>query len=102
MVGSAQTIGSLAKSWVSARYENANLAHMQPTDQVRELLQGAFPSGEVEVSSFSGSDHLSARVSSDRFAGLSLIEQHRLVYAPVQHLISDGTIHALQIKTEAT
>jgi acid stress-induced BolA-like protein IbaG/YrbA len=102
LVGSARTIRSPAKSWVSAGYENANLAYMQLTDQVRELLQGAFPSGEVEVSSFSGSDHLSARVRSDRFAGLSLIEQHRLVYAPVQHLISDGTIHALQIKTEAT
>jgi stress-induced morphogen len=75
---------------------------MQLTDQVRELLQEAFPSGEVEVSSFSGSDHLSARVRSDRFDGISLIEQHRLVYAPVQHLIADGTIHALQITTEAT
>ena len=75
---------------------------MQLSDQVRELLQHAFPSGEVEVSSFSGSDHLSARVRSDRFGGLSLIEQHRLVYAPVQHLLDDGSIHALQIKTEAT
>ena len=70
---------------------------MQLTDEVRELLQQAFPSGEVEVSSFSGSDHLSARVRSDRFGGMSLIEQHRLVYAPVQHLLDDGTIHALQI-----
>jgi stress-induced morphogen len=75
---------------------------MQLTDQVRDLLQQAFPSGEIEVSSFSGSDHLSARVRSDRFGGLSLIEQHRLVYAPVQHLLDDGSIHALQIKTEAT
>jgi stress-induced morphogen len=75
---------------------------MQLTDQVRDLLQQAFPSGEVEVSSFSGSDHLSARVRSERFGGLPLIEQHRLVYAPVQHLLDDGTIHALQIKTEAT
>jgi stress-induced morphogen len=75
---------------------------MQLTDQVRELLQQAFPSGEIEVSSFSGSDHLSARVRSDRFGGLSLIEQHRLVYAPVQHLLDNGSIHALQIKTEAT
>jgi stress-induced morphogen len=41
-------------------------------------------------------------VRSDRFGGLSLIEQHRLVYAPVQHLLDDGSIHALQIKTEAT
>jgi stress-induced morphogen len=75
---------------------------MQLTDQVRELLEGAFPDGEVEVSAFSGADHLSARVRSDRFEGKSLIEQHKLVYAPVQHLISDGTIHALQITTEVT
>jgi stress-induced morphogen len=75
---------------------------MQLTDEVRELLQQAFPTGEVEVSSFSGSDHLSARVRSERFGGMSLIEQHRLVYAPVQHLLDDGTIHALQIRTEAT
>ena len=33
--------------------------------------------------------------------GLSLIDQHKLVYAPVQHLLDDGSIHALQIKTEA-
>jgi stress-induced morphogen len=75
---------------------------MQPTDQVRELLEQAFPGGQVEVTSFSGHDHLSARIRSDRFEGLSLIEQHKLVYAPVQHLIDDGTVHALQIKTEAT
>jgi len=80
----------------------ANLDPVQLTDQVRDLLQEAFPSGEVDVSTFSGHDHLSARVRSDRFEGLSLIDQHRLVYAPVQHLIDDGTIHALQIKTEAT
>jgi stress-induced morphogen len=78
------------------------LQDMQLTDQVRELLEDAFPGGDVEVTSFSGEDHLSARVRSDRFDGLSLIQQHKLVYAPVQHLISDGTIHALQITTEAT
>jgi len=87
---------------VSRERGKANLSGMQLTDQVRDLLQQAFPGGEVEVSSFSGSDHLSARVRSDRFGGKSLIEQHRLVYAPVQHLIDDGTIHALQIRTEAT
>ena len=46
-------------------------------------------------------DHLRPRIRSDRFSGLSLIDQHKLVYAPVQHLLDDGTIHALQIKTEA-
>ena len=55
----------------------------------------------MEVWPFSGHDHLSTRVRSERFAGLSLIDQHKLVYAPVQHLLDDGSIHALQIKTEA-
>jgi stress-induced morphogen len=74
---------------------------VQLTDRVRDLLQDAFPGGEVDVWPFSGDDHLSARIRSPRFAGLSLIDQHRLVYAPVQHLLDDGSIHALQIKTEA-
>ena len=42
----------------------------------------------------------SPRGSAPRFDGLSLIAQHKLVYAPVQHLLDDGTIHALKIKTE--
>ena len=47
-----------------------------------------------------GGDHLFAHVTAPQFDGLSLIAQHKLVYAPVQHLIDDGTIHALKIKTE--
>jgi stress-induced morphogen len=75
---------------------------VQLADQVRDLLETAFPGGQVEVWSFSGEDHLSARIRSDRFAGLRLIDQHKLVYQPVQHLLDDGSIHALQIKTEAS
>jgi stress-induced morphogen len=71
-------------------------------DQVRQLLEGAFPGGDVSVVDFGGGDHLSAHVSAPQFAGLPLIAQHRLVYAPVQHLLDDGSIHALKIKTEAT
>ena len=62
----------------------------------------AFPGGEVSVVDFGGGDHLSAHVRAPQFAGLSLIAQHRLVYQPVQHLLDDGTVHALKIKTEAT
>jgi stress-induced morphogen len=83
------------------RTRDANLLSVQVTDQVRGLLEDAFPGGEVEVWPFSGDDHLATRIRSDRFSGLSLIDQHKLVYAPVQHLLDDGTIHALQIKTEA-
>ncbi len=70
-------------------------------NQVEELLQEAFPGGVVTVTDFGGGDHLSAYVRSPRFEGESLINQHKLVYAPVQHLLDDGSIHALKIKTEA-
>jgi len=70
--------------------------------QVQELLTAAFPDGEVSVVDFGGGDHLSAHIRSGRFEGLSLLDQHRLVYAPVQHLLDDGSIHALKIRTEAS
>ncbi len=75
---------------------------MVPQEQVQELLQAAFPGGEVSVVDFGGGDHLDAHIRAPQFAGLPLIAQHRLVYQPVQHLLDDGTVHALKIKTEAT
>jgi stress-induced morphogen len=74
---------------------------MTVVSQVQELLTAAFPGGEVSVVDFGGGDHLSAHIRSERFEGLSLLDQHRLVYAPVQHLLDDGSIHALKIRTEA-
>jgi stress-induced morphogen len=71
-------------------------------DTVQELLETAFPGGQVSVVDFGGGDHLAAHVRAPQFAGLPLIAQHQLVYAPVQHLLDDGSIHALKIKTEAT
>ena len=71
-------------------------------DQVEDLLQAAFPGGDVSVVDFGGGDHLAAHVRSPQFKGLSLIAQHKLVYAPVQHLIDTGDLHALKIKTEAS
>lgn len=70
-------------------------------DTVSQLLTEAFPGANVNVIDFGGGDHLSAHVRAQQFAGLSLIDQHRLVYAPVQHLLDDGSLHALKIKTEA-
>ena len=43
--------------------------------------------------------HFSARVVADAFAGLSRIQQHRLVYAAFEGELG-GEIHALQLKTE--
>ena len=73
---------------------------MANTTEIETLLQDALPGAEVSVSDMHGGDHLFAHVKAQQFDGLSLIAQHKLVYAPVQHLIDDGTIHALKIKTE--
>ena len=45
-----------------------------------------------------GGDHFSAIVISDLFSGKDLIEQHKLVYAAIDDLLTNQ-VHALQLKT---
>ncbi len=44
--------------------------------------------------------HFSVRVVSERFAGVSRVGRHRLIYDALDHLISQG-IHALAIDARA-
>ncbi|MFM8884007.1 MAG: BolA/IbaG family iron-sulfur metabolism protein [Solirubrobacterales bacterium] len=44
--------------------------------------------------------HFSARVVSPAFDGLSLVEQHRLVYSLFEEGELGGEIHALSLTTE--
>jgi stress-induced morphogen len=70
--------------------------------ELKGMIEAALPGAEAEVSDETGSgDHLRAEVRAPQFAGLSRIDQHRLVRAAVQERFDDGTIHALSIKTEA-
>ena len=71
------------------------------TARLEELLHGAFPdASEISVEDRTGGgDHFQVTVSSTRFAGLSLVEQHRLVYDALAAPLGDGTIHELRIKT---
>ena len=72
---------------------------MLTVEAVKELLQGAFPDGEIEVSDLTGtSDHFGVEVTSSRFEGLSLINQHKLVHQAVGAHLTEA-IHALEIKT---
>ena len=66
-----------------------------------DLLRHAFPdAGEVSVvDRTGGGDHFHVTVVSPRFAGLSLVEQHRLVYDALAEPLSNGTIHELRITT---
>ena len=65
--------------------------------EVRRLIADALPGSEVEVVDEGGGDHLRAIVAAPQFEGRSRIDQHRLVKASVQHLMDDGTIHALSV-----
>lgn len=69
--------------------------------ELQAMIEAALPGAEVEMIDESGDGHhLGTRVCAPQFAGLSRIEQHRLVKAAVQARYDDGTIHALSIKTE--
>jgi stress-induced morphogen len=71
-------------------------------DSLQSLLESAFPEAtEISVvDRTGGGDHFQVTVSSDRFDGLTLVEQHRLVYAALETPLADGTIHELRIKTK--
>jgi stress-induced morphogen len=75
-----------------------------PTDSLHALLTTAFPdAAELSVEDRTGGgDHFQVTVASGRFDGLSLVEQHRLVYAALEAPLADGTIHELRIKTKGT
>ena len=68
-------------------------------DLKRRIEQGV-QSAEVEIRDLTGTgDHFEARVVSPAFAGKTLVEQHQLVYAPLQDLLKTGELHALALKT---
>ena len=72
-------------------------------DTIRTLLEDAFPGDEIGVQDRTGGgDHFQVTVASGRFAGLSLIDQHRLVNAALAAPLADGTIHELRIETKGT
>ncbi len=71
--------------------------------RLAELLEAAFPGDQVSVEDRTGGgDHFQVTVASSRFDGLSLVEQHRLVYDALATPLADGTIHELRIKTKGT
>ena len=69
--------------------------------EIQHLIAAALPGAEVEVVDEGGGDHLRAIVSAPQFAGRSRIDQHRMVRGPVQHLMDDGSIHALSVTTKS-
>lgn len=73
---------------------------MMDPEGVKELVMQTFPDAKVEVSDLTGTfDHFQIHVVSPLFSGKKLIDQHRMVQVSVQEALTDGRIHAIQIKT---
>ena len=75
---------------------------MAATQQLETLLRDSFPdASELAVEDRTGAgDHFQVTIASDRFEGLSLVDQHRLVYEALAAPLADGSIHELRIKTK--
>ena len=74
------------------------------TQPLQALLENAFPdASELSVEDRTGGgDHFQVTVSSPGFAGLTLLDQHRLVNEALAEPLRDGTIHELRIKTKGS
>ena len=74
------------------------------TESLERLLRDAFPDASelCVVDRTGGGDHFQVVVATPRFDGLSLVEQHRLVYDALAGPLADGSIHELRIRTKGT
>ena len=72
---------------------------MPTADDLKDRIERALPGARVAVEDLTGGgDHFRAEVVSDRFEGLSRIQQHKLIYDVFGDEIG-GPIHALSLKT---
>ena len=73
---------------------------MPTTDEIKQRIESAIPDASAEVEDWTGGgDHFRATVISPAFAGLSRIQQHKLVMDVFAGEIG-GSIHAFSVKTQ--
>jgi stress-induced morphogen len=72
---------------------------MPTPDELKTRIEEAIPGARATVEDLTGGgDHFRAEVVSERFDGLSRIDQHKLVYDVFGDDVG-GPIHALSLKT---
>ncbi len=71
---------------------------MPSADEVKQRIEAAIPGAEAEIQT-ADEVHFSAHVRAEAFAGLSRVQQHRLVYDVFGSELG-AAIHALSLKTE--
>jgi stress-induced morphogen len=73
---------------------------MPSAEELRTRIEEALPGAEVSVQDTTGGgDHFRAEIVSERFEGLTRIQQHQLIYDVFGDEVG-GVIHALSIKTQ--
>jgi len=69
---------------------------------IKARIEAGIPGSTAEVDDWTGGgDHFQATVTAEAFAGLSRIQQHRMVYDIFGEEIG-GPIHALSLKTQTS
>ena len=67
---------------------------------IEQRIRESLGATDVRVRDTTGTgDHFEARVVSPAFAGKPMVQQHQLVYAPLQEWLKTGELHALALKT---
>ena len=72
---------------------------MITAQEVKLLIKQTLPDAQIDVKDLGGGDHLEVNVVSAKFSGLSLVQQHQLIYSALQNELKTETIHALALKT---
>ena len=73
---------------------------MPDAASIKARIEAGIPGASAEVDDWTGGgDHFRAVVTADAFAGLSRIQQHRMVYDIFGEEIG-GPIHALSLTTQ--
>ena len=66
------------------------------TEQILARLSEHFADGTFDVQG--EGNHVDVQVVSEAFAGLRPVRRQQLVYAAVNDLVRDGSLHAINIK----
>jgi stress-induced morphogen len=70
-------------------------------ESMTALIREAMPDAQVHIVDLTGTmDHFNVLVRSKAFAGISLMDRHRMVESALAEARADGRIHAMSIRTE--
>ncbi|MAF68446.1 MAG: BolA family transcriptional regulator [Micavibrio sp.] len=70
-----------------------------PANELHQMIQAQFPDAEIAIEDLRGDgDHYRVIIESDRFAGLTRIQQHQMVYAALDGKMG-GELHAMSLQT---